>query len=131
MKQGQAAAVAALALIVAYRMSPRRVRTTEVLLLVGLGASALWTSRMIVWWAPVAVYCLVLHAAAALRCQRSRFSRRARLSTSNNQNHLFDCLPSVCCCWVVSARDVRSTSSDVHGGFPRCCTIAVSTVISY
>jgi len=65
MKQGQAAGAIALALIFAYQFSPRRVSVAEVLLLLGFGMSALWVSRMIVWWAPVAAYCLVLHGSAA------------------------------------------------------------------
>jgi hypothetical protein len=75
MSQGQAAAVCALALMFAYRFSPRRVRAGEVLLLVGLGGAALWSSRMILWWAPVAAYYLALHTAAILR--RGRTSRPA------------------------------------------------------
>jgi hypothetical protein len=67
MSQGRAAAVCALALIVAYRCSPRRVSAGEVLLLVGLGGAALWTSRMIHWWAPVAAYYLAVHVAAIVR----------------------------------------------------------------
>ena len=65
MMQGQAAAVAALALVFAYRLSPRRVSAVEVLLLIGFGTAALWTSRMILWWAPLAAYYLVLHGSAA------------------------------------------------------------------
>ncbi len=67
MKQGQAAAVLALSLIALYRLSPRRVTTGEVLLLVGFGVGAMWTSRIIVWWAPVAAYYFGLHAAAVWR----------------------------------------------------------------
>ncbi|MGE0377324.1 MAG: hypothetical protein AB7Q45_18085, partial [Planctomycetaceae bacterium] len=52
MSQGKAFAGCGLALIFAYRFSPRRVRAGEVLLLVGLGGAALWSSRMILWWAP-------------------------------------------------------------------------------
>ena len=64
MVQGQIAAIAAVLLIVTYRLSPRRARSHEALLLFGFGASALWTSRMILWWAPVAGYCFAPHAAA-------------------------------------------------------------------
>ncbi len=70
MSQGKAAAACALALMFAYRFSPRRVRANEVLLLVGLGGAALSSSRMIVWWAPVASYYLALHAAAIFRSNR-------------------------------------------------------------
>lgn len=64
MAQGQATAVIALLLIVLYRLSPRRVRSAEVLLLFGFGAAALWTSRMLVWWVPLAVTFGVQHASA-------------------------------------------------------------------
>jgi hypothetical protein len=72
MKQGQAAAVAALALIVLYRMSPRRVSAMEVLLLLGFGFAALWISRMLVWWAPVAAMFSVFHASAVWKRIRRR-----------------------------------------------------------
>jgi len=69
MKQGQAMAAVAMALIVCYRLTPRRVTAGEVLLLCGLGGAAMWTSRMIVWWAPIAAYYLGLHFAAILRAK--------------------------------------------------------------
>lgn len=65
MSQGQAAAVVAFVLVCLYRTTPRRIGTAEVLLLTGLGVSALWSSRLIVWWAPVAAYYLAIHAAAS------------------------------------------------------------------
>ena len=61
---GQVAAVVVLALAIVYRLSPRRVSATEVLLLSVLGGFALWHQRMIVWWAPVAGYCLAVHLGA-------------------------------------------------------------------
>ena len=67
MKQGRAAFVLGLGLILLYRFSPRRVTVREVLLLGGLTFCMLWYSRMIVWWAPVAAYSLGLHAAAVYR----------------------------------------------------------------
>jgi hypothetical protein len=72
MRQGWAAAAIAIALMFVYRRTPRRVSTTEVLLLLGLGAATLWISRMIVWWAPVAAYYLVLHGGAVWKQLRSR-----------------------------------------------------------
>jgi hypothetical protein len=76
MRQGQAAAVIALALIVFYRLTPRRVSSSEWLLLVGLGAASLHSSRMIVWWAPVASYYLAIHGAAI----RNRYRGSVRRS---------------------------------------------------
>lgn len=64
MAQGQATAVIALLLIVLYRLSPRRVTAAEVVLLFGFGAAALWSSRMLVWWVPVAVTFGMQHASA-------------------------------------------------------------------
>src|SRR5207237_79231 len=51
----------------AYWFSPRRVAAAEVLTLFLLGFAAMWTSRMLVWWAPIAAGCLALHAHAAVR----------------------------------------------------------------
>lgn len=67
MSQGKAAALCALALIFIYRLSPRRVQSSEVLLLVGLGVAAMWSSRMIIWWAPVAAFYLAVHSTAIYR----------------------------------------------------------------
>lgn len=64
MYQGKAAGILALLLIIASRFTPRRISTAEVLLLVGLGTAALWSSRMIIWWAPVAAYYLAIHGSA-------------------------------------------------------------------
>lgn len=64
MIQGQMTGVVALLLIVIYRLSPRRVTSAEVLLLFGFGAAALWSSRMLVWWVPLAVTYGMQHAGA-------------------------------------------------------------------
>ena len=64
MAQGQATAVIALLLIVLYRLSPRRITSAETLLLFGFGAAALWSSRMLVWWVPLAVIFGMQHAGA-------------------------------------------------------------------
>ncbi|HLQ44160.1 MAG TPA: hypothetical protein VK137_05490, partial [Planctomycetaceae bacterium] len=69
--QGQTAAAIGLLLIVLYRLSPRRVTSAEVLLLCGFGAAALWTSRMLVWWVPLAAYHAVLHASAIRHARAS------------------------------------------------------------
>lgn len=71
MAQGQATAVIALLLIVLYRLSPRRVTAAEVLLLFGFGAAAMWTSRMLVWWVPLAVTFGMQHASAIWHQWRS------------------------------------------------------------
>jgi hypothetical protein len=68
--QGQMFAAVALALTALYRLSPRRVRTWEVLTLVGLGLATMWSSRMIVWWAPVAALLMAQHSYAVWRATR-------------------------------------------------------------
>jgi len=73
MSQGRAAAVVSLALIILYRLSPRRVSAGEFLVLAVFGAATLWTSRMIHWWAPLAGFYLALHLAAVLRKYRGRY----------------------------------------------------------
>ncbi len=73
-KQGMAAAVLAVILIIAYRMSPRRVTGGEVLLLLGLGGAALWSSRMLIWWGPVAAYYASIHLVACWRSWRKTIS---------------------------------------------------------
>lgn len=55
------------ALAIVYRSSPRRVRSWEVLSLVILGWATLCSSRMLVWWAPVAALLLTVHAHAVWR----------------------------------------------------------------
>ncbi|MBI3860954.1 MAG: hypothetical protein HY290_03575 [Planctomycetia bacterium] len=65
--QGELAFAAALALAVAYRLSPRRVPAGEALALVALGAAAMWSARFLVWWAPLAAACLAIHGHAAWR----------------------------------------------------------------
>lgn len=67
MRQGQAAAAVLVAALLVYRMTPRRIRAREVLILTCLGLAALWHSRMLLWWAVVAAYYVPLHAAAVAR----------------------------------------------------------------
>ena len=50
-----------------YRWSPRRVKSAEVLLLAVFGGMALYYSRVLVWWSPIAAYYLVLHGHAVLK----------------------------------------------------------------
>lgn len=85
MRQGRAAAVIAVVLVIVYRVTPRRVSVVEFLVLVGLGTAALRTSRMIVWWAPVAAYYLAIHASAIgnrIRRRRHPFAMHLESFTS-------------------------------------------------
>ena len=59
--QGRAIATVAALLMVLYRLSPRRVSLGEFLLLAGLGAWALWASRMLIWFSIPAAYYTALH----------------------------------------------------------------------
>ena len=79
MRQGPAALTMSILLIVAYWRTPRGIAAAEFILLVSLGLSALRTSRMIVWWAPVAAYYLAVHCGAIWR----RFRRRRLLTRTN------------------------------------------------
>jgi hypothetical protein len=62
--QGPAAVCVSLGLLGLCVLTPRRISMTELLLLIGLGGATLMTSRVIVWWGPIAAYYTVLHAAA-------------------------------------------------------------------
>jgi hypothetical protein len=96
MMQGQFAAIGAFALACLYRLSPRRVTTGELLLLVVFGVAALWTSRMIVWWAPLAAYYLGLHLAAATGAQ----FRAARFPVSRTG---LNSVVAAGLCWIAFA----------------------------
>ncbi len=65
--QGAAMAFASVILMFLYRWSPRRVKTAEVLLLLGFGGLTLYYSRFLIWWAPLAAYYLVLHGNTVLK----------------------------------------------------------------
>ncbi|QDT52563.1 hypothetical protein Pan44_05750 [Caulifigura coniformis] len=77
MSQGKAAAIALVALIAALRCSPRRVSAAEALSLTIFGLGACYSSRIIVWWAPLCAWSLAIHAEAALRKWRQLDSRPA------------------------------------------------------
>jgi hypothetical protein len=57
-------------LAILYRITPRRIAAWEPLVLIGLGASAFWSARMLAWWSPVAAYLAVVHGHAAWRAWR-------------------------------------------------------------
>lgn len=69
--QGQVAAVVMTVLFFLYRVSPRRVSTAEVLTIFGLGFATLWSSRFLVWWAPVVALHAAIHAGAVWRLRKS------------------------------------------------------------
>lgn len=75
--QGRAVASVVFMMLIVYRLSPRRVSLGEFLLLAGLGAWTLWTSRMLMWWALPAAYYATLHLNAAMRRGKQREVRVA------------------------------------------------------
>lgn len=68
--QGKAAFVAGLLLFAVYRWSPRRASTAEYFALAGLAAGMLLTSRLLMWWGPLAACLIGIHGAAAWRRAR-------------------------------------------------------------
>ena len=70
MLQGQGAAVLSIILVFVYRLTPRRISATEAFAIIGFLLSAMWVSRMIVWWVPPTAYFLSLHSAAIWRKYR-------------------------------------------------------------
>ncbi|MEX1230899.1 MAG: hypothetical protein WEB58_11715 [Planctomycetaceae bacterium] len=72
MRQGKFFIAAVLALMVVLRCSPRRISAREMLILVGLGCGTLYSSRLIVWWAPWGAWFFALHGHAAWKAWRSR-----------------------------------------------------------
>ncbi|MEZ6064974.1 MAG: hypothetical protein R3B90_04545 [Planctomycetaceae bacterium] len=70
--QGMAFAAGVVLLALVFRWSPRRLRTAEILLLVGFGCGTMWSVRMIVWFGCVAGYLFGVHGAAAWRAACGR-----------------------------------------------------------
>ncbi|MBL8851470.1 MAG: hypothetical protein JNG89_17435 [Planctomycetaceae bacterium] len=80
MPHGLAAAAVVGLLTLAYRMSPRRVRLAEGLVLFVFGLLALWHSRMLVWWSIPAAYYLGMHVGAIWTMNDKSVPRPARCS---------------------------------------------------
>lgn len=72
MPHGQIAAAVLATAVLCVRCSPRRLRTTEVLIFSGTGLLAAWSARMLNWWAPAAAVLLAVHLTAILRPQLNR-----------------------------------------------------------
>ena len=72
MAHGQIAAAVLTAAVLCVRLSPRRIRATEVLIFAGTGLLAAWSARMLNWWAPAAATLLAVHLTAILRPQLNR-----------------------------------------------------------
>ena len=65
--QGQSAAAVALLAFMAVKLSPRRLHCGEMLAFVVTGLLAMWSARMLNWWAPVAGILAGTHLLAAMR----------------------------------------------------------------
>ena len=65
--QGQAAAAAALLAFMAIKLSPRRMHCGEMLAFVVTGLLAMWSGRMLNWWAPIAGIVIGTHLIASIR----------------------------------------------------------------
>ncbi len=65
--QGQSAVAAALLAFMAIKLSPRRMHCGEMLAFVLTGLLAMWSGRMLNWWAPIAGVVIGTHLIAAMR----------------------------------------------------------------
>ena len=65
--QGQSAAAAALLAFMAIKLSPRRLHCGEMLAFVLTGLLAMWSGRMLNWWAPIAGIVTGTHLIASMR----------------------------------------------------------------
>lgn len=69
---GRSFAAVAVGLLVLSCVTPRRIRSWEGLLLIGLALGGLSSARLLTWWSPVAAYLLILHARATWRKLRRK-----------------------------------------------------------
>ena len=65
--QGQSAVAAALLAFMAIKLSPRRTHCGEILAFVITGLLAMWSGRMLNWWAPIAGIVIGTHLIASIR----------------------------------------------------------------
>ena len=65
--QGQSAVAAAMLAFMAIKLSPRRMHCGEMLAFVLTGLLAMWSGRMLNWWAPIAGIVIGTHLIAAMR----------------------------------------------------------------
>ncbi len=112
MKQGQVAATMVCLLFVVVKLSPRRLRADEAMLLLITGAMALWSSRMINWWAPVMAVSIATHGAAAWRA----VLKRQRPTQARVRTGLWTVV-NVGLCWVFFALTTLGVQA-VHGKVP-------------
>lgn len=64
---GMVFVAATLALVVLYRLTPRRIAAWEPLTLISLSVATLWSARFMVWWGPLAALLMTVHFHAVCR----------------------------------------------------------------
>lgn len=112
MRQGQLAAVCVVMLLGVLRVSPRRVRADEILVILATGCLALWSARMITWWAPVVGIAFGTHAAAAWR----QYAGTHRRTEPWARTGLYTII-NLGLCWVFFALTSLGVQA-VHGSTP-------------
>ena len=112
MKQGQAFAAAAVVLLLLLRLSPRRLRSAELLPLLVLGLMAMWSGRMINWFAPLAGLMIGCHGAAVCR----EFTGRLRRTVPYQRTGLWTVV-NLGLCWVFFGLTALGVQS-IHGRAP-------------
>ena len=106
MTHGKGFAIATLLLLLVYRWSPRRVSFAEPLLLCGFGLAALWAVRMMVWWAPLAAWFLVLHGSALMNRWERRKAAQAESDEEQDDSPIRTGMNTVIVigiCWIAFA----------------------------
>jgi hypothetical protein len=112
MKQGQVAAAMFVLLAIVVKLSPRRLRVDEGLLLGVTAGLALWSARMINWWSPVMAIAIATHGAAAWRS----VARRQRSTVARQRTGLWTVV-SLGLCWIFFAFTPLGVQV-VHGRVP-------------
>lgn len=131
MKQGKVAAVVAALLLATLAISPRRIRAEHLLTLLATGGLALWSSRMINWFAPVAALVLATHAAAVFRRLLGR-----RRTVQPPEYRSYWTLVSVALCCVsfsltaLGSQTLRGQTIDPARSLSRATPITVGNYLS-
>lgn len=93
--QGRIAAYVTMALVVVYRLSPRRITTSEAIVLLGLAFWSWTSSRMLCWWAIPAGYYLALN----WRAYRRVAKQQPLVALAPERRGLWTVI-AVALCWV-------------------------------
>lgn len=120
MTHGKGFAIATLLLLLVYRWSPRRVSFAEPLLLCGFGLAALWAVRMMVWWAPLAAWFLVLHGSALMNRWERRKAAQAESDEEQDDSPIRTGMNTVIVigiCWIAFA--ITPFGATVLHGYPQ------------